>query len=272
MKYVVTGTQGFIGNNLDRELRTEHNILPITEKIFQNIEWKTILLNKLDKFKPDGVFHVGACSNTLETDVQYIMTVNYEFTKVLMDWCLINQCPIIYSSSAANYGEKGYHPSNLYGWSKYTAEGYITSNGGISLRYFNVYGFGEHNKGKMASIIYQIINHTKTKTDKFKLFPNKPLRDFVYIKDIISANLYGMKHYQTLLSKTYDVGFGVAEPFEKILEILNLEYEYHNLSQIPIGYQFYTCSDKSKWIPNWSPSYNLVEGIKDYLNILQKDE
>ena len=65
--------------------------------------------------------------------------------------------PIIYSSSAANYGSDGKLPSNLYAWSKYTAECYVNSNGGISLRYFNVYGPKEQHKGKMSSVIYQTI-------------------------------------------------------------------------------------------------------------------
>ena len=54
---------------------------------------------------------------------------------------------MIYSSSAANYGTNGEFPSNLYGWSKYVGEGYVVANGGIGLRYFNVYGPGEENKG-----------------------------------------------------------------------------------------------------------------------------
>ena len=264
MKYLITGSRGFIGSNLKAKLENDHSISTIDENIFQDLNWKITLLNHLDTYKPDAIFHIGACSNTLETNVQYIMVVNFEFTKVLTDWCSINHCPIIYSSSAANYGSDGNHPTNLYAWSKYTAEGYVNSNQGISLRYFNVYGFGEHNKGKMASVIYQALVHQIKTKDKFKLFPNKPLRDFVYIEDVIDANLYALDHYKDLFGKTYDVGFGVAEPFEKILDLVGIDYDYYGVSEIPQGYQFYTCSDKTKWMKGWNPKYNLSLGINDY--------
>ena len=69
--------------------------------------------------------------------------------------------PIIYSSSAANYGINNRYPSNLYGWSKYAAECYVVANGGIALRYFNVYGPGEEFKGNMASVAYQAYKTNK---------------------------------------------------------------------------------------------------------------
>ena len=118
----------------------------------------------------DAVFHVGACSDTLETNVDYMMTRNYESTKIIMDWCVKNNKPMIYSSSAANYGTNNLYPSNLYGWSKYVGEGYVISNGGIALRYFNVYGPGEEDKGKMASVAYQMFIKN-TKGEKITLFP-----------------------------------------------------------------------------------------------------
>jgi len=115
--------------------------------------------------------------NTLETNVEYMMTRNYESTKIMMDWCIENNKPMIYSSSAANYGTNGKYPANLYGWSKYVAEGYVISNGGIGLRYFNVYGPGEEDKGKMASVAYQMfVKHNKG--EDILLFPKKSKKRF----------------------------------------------------------------------------------------------
>ena len=122
---------------------------------------------------------------------------------------------MIYSSSAANYGERGENPSNLYGWSKYTAEDYVISNGGIALRYFNVYGPGEENKGSMASVALQMTRNYK-EGKEIKLFPKKPKRDFVYIKDIISANLYAFENFNSLSGKYYEVGSGESRTFEDV--------------------------------------------------------
>lgn len=40
---------------------------------------------------------------------------------------------------------------------------------------------------------------------------------------------------------------------------------------MPDGYQFYTCSNKKKWMSDWSPKYNLSNGIKKYINIIKKN-
>jgi ADP-L-glycero-D-manno-heptose 6-epimerase len=120
-------------------------------------DWTDELIQKLNDYKVEGIFHVGACSNTLETDVNYMMTRNYESTKIISDFCSENDIPLIYSSSAANYGNNQEFPSNLYGWSKYVAEQHVIQNGGVALRYFNVYGPGEEHKGKMSSVAYQMM-------------------------------------------------------------------------------------------------------------------
>ena len=217
----------------------------------------------------DAVFHVGACSDTLETNVDYMMTRNYESTKIIMDWCIKNNKPMIYSSSAANYGTNNLYPSNLYGWSKYVGEGYVISNGGIALRYFNVYGPGEEDKGKMASVAYQMFIKN-VKGEKIVLFPKKPQRDFVYIKDIVSANIHALENYEELGGKYYEVGSGTARTFEDVLNNMGIEYDYTSEDVIPNGYQFYTCSDKNKWMSGWESTWSLESGIKDYCEYLKK--
>ena len=203
-KVIITGTKGFIGSNLKNEIISNYEIVEINEDIFDLPDWR----EEVSKYFLDDiecVFHIGACSNTLEQNVNYIMLVNYEFSKYLMDISRFKGIPMIYSSSAANYGENGIHPSNLYGWSKYVAEDYVISNGGIALRYFNVYGPGEENKGRMASVAYQM-TEAKKRGEDIKLFPKNPRRDFVYVKDVISANIYAFENFDFLKGRYYEVG------------------------------------------------------------------
>ncbi len=267
MKILITGSNGFIGRNLYLELVDKHDILEINEDIFENEKWYDELTTLLYDFKPDVIFHVGACSDTLETDVNYMMTRNYEFTRRLSEWCKNHCKKLIYSSSAANYGINGIHPSNLYGWSKYVAEQLVISHGGIALRYFNVYGPLENNKGKMASVAYQMMQKNKI-GEEIKLYPFKPKRDFVYVKDVISANLFAMNTYNEYSGDWYEVGSGEARTFEDVLDILKITYSYADESEIPNGYQFFTQSDYSNWMYGWSPEYNLEEGLEDYLKYL----
>ncbi len=267
MKVVITGTKGFIGKNLLNEL-SDHEILEINEDIFDTENWYDEIIFKLNAFNPEVVFHVGACSDTLETNVNYMMTRNFEFTKRLASWCKSLGKKMIYSSSAANYGTNNEYPSNLYGWSKYTAEQYVILTGGIALRYFNVYGPLEAHKGKMASVAYQMLEKQKQGLE-IKLFPNKPQRDFVYVKDVVSANIFAMNNYAENRGDWYEVGSGEARTFEDVLNILKIEYTYYNEKDIPVGYQFHTQSKPSNWLHDWKPKWNLESGLEDYLKLLK---
>ena len=93
------------------------------------------LFEFLDSHRDDveTLFHLGAISSTVETDVDLIMDVNVRLSGRLWDWCASNQVNFIYASSAATYGggEAGFdddnsldalarlRPLNPYGWSKH---------------------------------------------------------------------------------------------------------------------------------------------------------
>jgi ADP-L-glycero-D-manno-heptose 6-epimerase len=265
---LLTGSLGFIGKNLkERLISQDINVVQVNEDIFDEKNWRGKILNLLDKNKPEVVFHVGACSDTLETRVNYMMTLNFESTKLLMDWCEKNNAKMIYSSSAASYGTDNLNPSNLYGWSKYVAEQYVISKGGVGLRYFNVYGPKEEHKGVMASVAYQ--SYIKKQNGvEIKLFPKNPTRDFVYVKDVVDANLFAVENYDSVKNNWYDVGSGESRSFEDVLNLLDIPYTYHDEKMIPMGYQFYTCSDKNKFLKGWQPNYNLEKGLKEYKNYL----
>jgi ADP-L-glycero-D-manno-heptose 6-epimerase len=264
MRVLITGSKGFIGKNLLERIKNDYEVYELNEEIFDSENWYLILQLILVGIKPSVIFHVGACSDTMQKDVQFMMIRNFEATKIFSDYCKENSIPIIYSSSAASYGVNNQHPSNLYGWSKYVAEQYVISNGGIALRYFNVYGPGEELKGTMASVAYQMFEKNK-RGESIKIFPQNPKRDFIYVDDVIDANLFGFENYDHLCGEYYDVGFGESRSFEDVLNILGLNYTYHPEWMIPEGYQFITCSDKNKWMTEWNPKYNLEEGLQKYL-------
>lgn len=257
MRVAITGYRGFIGKKL-------LSFFELSVGIDEGYN-KDKLYSILNKFKPNVIFHIGACSDTLNTDVNYMLEVNYLSTKWIADWCYENNVKLIYASSAAVYGSDNKTPSNLYGWSKLIGEDYVITKGGIALRYFNVYGPGEEHKGKMASMIYQNI-----KKDKVKLFPNNPSRDFVYVDDVTNANVYALLNYDKLKGKWYEVGSGESNTFEKIFDLIEIPYEYLNESDIPIGYQMKTISLKENWMPGWKPKFNLEAGIKRYKKYLNE--
>jgi len=49
---------------------------------------------------------------------------------------------------------------------------------------------------------------------------------------------------------------------------MEITFGYTSEDLIPNGYQFYTCSNKLKWMNGWESEWNLEKGILDYKNYL----
>jgi len=268
IKICVTGNNGFIGRALQKELLKKGIIvLGIDKWIFEREPWAKNLTEYLEKLNPDAVFHVGACSNTQNNDLNEVLKLNVESTHLITDYCKSNSKPLIYSSSAAIYGTDG-HPNTLYSWSKYVGEKYVLSNGGVALRYFNVYGCEEEHKGRMASIAFQSFQKHKWGEDVF-LFPGQPKRDFIYIDDVVSANIFAWDNYKNCAGKYYDVGTGESRTFEDVLDIMQIPYKYLGDSDIPANYQFSTKANPEMFLPGWEAKVNLEEGIRRYKALLK---
>jgi ADP-L-glycero-D-manno-heptose 6-epimerase len=271
MKVCVTGNLGFIGKALSKELVEKgYDVIGFDKLEWQDvhslIEWKNIITSFFNDNKPEVVFHVGACSDTLNPNYNEMMMLNAESTFIISNWCKDNEVPIIYSSSASCYGF-GDGPLSIYAWSKYIGEQYVKSNGGVSLRYFNVYGYDESHKGKMASLAYQ--SHIKQKNGGIvQLFPLKPQRDFVYIKDVISANIYALENYDILSGGVFDVGTGNARYFEDVMDIMHIPYRIDDKISLPPGYQFFTKAHDFRFMRGWKPMWNLEDGLNDYKTYL----
>jgi len=109
-----------------------------------------------------------------------------------------------------------------------------------------------------------------------KLFEgsDKILRDFIYIEDIIQANI---KACDPKKSGIYNVGTAKARSFEDIVNILQKELGINNGKEyIPnpfIGsYQFFTQAniDTTKEFLEYKPQYSLEDGIKAYIPEIKK--
>jgi len=279
---LVTGFRGFIGTNLREGLIEEgYKIYGIEkDRVKYFIENPEAFENMVSGV--DIIFHNGAISDTSSSDYQEMLYYNYHFTKILVDLAKKYGKKVIYASSASVYGDGGEHdvPSNIYAWSKMLAEEYgrlSYPEGFTALRYFNVYGPHEEHKGKMASIGYQAFRYkypdipflaTNTWENPFKLFPKEPQRDFVYVKDVVSANICAID----APTGVYEVGTGEARKFESFLENMRVEYTHTSEGMIPEWYQFFTQANPDNFLPNWNPKYDLETGCEDYLTYLNNGE
>jgi ADP-L-glycero-D-manno-heptose 6-epimerase len=249
----------------------------------------TYQLQKLsDEYRFDYIFHEAAISDTTVAEQDIMLKTNVNAYEELLKIAIKHNANMIYASSAATYGDSdkfeiGYEqPNNAYGFSKLMMDNitykYLKSDLDISivgLRYFNVYGHREFYKNKTASTVIQF-GHQILAGNAPKLFEgsDKILRDFIYIEDVIQANI---KACSPKKSGIYNVGTAKARSFQDISDIvqkeLNTNYQTEYIPNPFIGsYQFFTQAniDDTKEYLGYCPKYSLEDGIKEYIPNIKK--
>ena len=248
-----------------------------------DINDKNLLEDLENNYNFDYIFHQAAISDTTVSEQDLMIKTNVNAYENLLKIAIKHKANMIYASSAATYGdsdrfEVGYEqPNTVYGFSKVMMDNityeYLKKDLEISivgLKYFNVYGPREFYKNKTASMVVQFAHQIlKGLTPKLFEGSDKILRDFIYIEDIIQANIRACKPKK---SGVYNVGTGKARSFEDIVNILQKELEINNGKEyIPnpfIGqYQFFTQAniDSTKDNLEYEPKFEIEDGIKAYL-------
>ena len=316
---IVTGAAGFISSCLVAELNSKGFKDIVVVDDFSRADKNLNLVGKslvakvprLDFFKwanefkaeIDFVFHLGARTDTTEFDTSIFDELNVEYSKNMWNLCAENDIPLVYASSAATYGmgEQGYDdnhdviekliPLNPYGDSKNDFDKWALKQEKAppfwaGLKFFNIYGPNEFHKSRMASVIFHSFNQI-TKTGAMKLFashnPNykdgEQLRDFVYVKDVVSVCLFLMD--QKAENGLYNLGTGTARTFIDLTKATFKAMDKEaDISFIPTPedirdkYQYFTEAkmDKLKRNGYTKPFYTLEEGVTDYVqNYLMKE-
>ncbi|MDD5501481.1 MAG: ADP-glyceromanno-heptose 6-epimerase, partial [Candidatus Omnitrophica bacterium] len=191
--------------------------------------------------KPGHIIHMGACSSTMVSDRDYLMSNNYEYSRRVSSWAFERAVPFIYASSAATYGDGGFgyddsdentlklKPLNLYGLSKHIFDLWLLKNRRSSmaagLKFFNVFGPNEYHKGEMMSVVCRCFDQLKS-GQPMRLFksylPEYPdgeqKRDFVYIKDVTEVMFYFYEHPEAC--GIYNLGTGVARSWNDLAKAM----------------------------------------------------
>lgn len=259
------------------------------EVISGDINDPTALQKLRDGYSFDYIFHEAAISDTTVLEQDLMIKTNVNAFKNILDLAVVHRANVVYASSAATYGDApspqrvgSEAPNNAYGFSKLMmdniAREYMVKQDLISivgLRYFNVYGSREYFKNKTASTVIQF-GHQILAGKIPKLFEgsDKILRDFIYIEDVIQANIKAMHPSK---SGIYNVGTGKARSFQDICDILQEQLgvtkEAEYIPNPYIGrYQFHTEADisLSTNIFGYKPRFELEDGIKAYLDEIKR--
>ena len=317
---IVTGGAGFIGSAIIAALNKRHiSDILVVDELGTDQKWKNLrnlsftdyvekddfldlVINDKLNDSLDAVFHLGACSDTTETNASYLIKNNYEYSKLLAQWATADNIRFIYASSAATYGDGSIgfsddqekinilKPLNMYGYSKHLFDLWA-HKAGLSeniagLKYFNVFGPNEYHKAAMRSFVVKAFEQIKA-TGKVRLFKSyKPdyadgeqLRDFIYVKDAVEMTLFFYDNRQ--IGGLFNIGTGKARSWNDLVKAVfaatdnKPNIEYIEMPESLRGqYQYFTEADMTSLRKAGydKKTSTLEDAIKDYVqNYLQKN-
>lgn len=248
MNNLVTGGAGFIGSHLveylvkkgetvtvidnlrtgkKKHLESVLNMIDFIEGDIRNYEFVDQIIKNVDR-----VFHQAALASVPEsfTNSKEYFDVNVIGTENIFKSAKNYDCKIVYASSSSVYGnpieipiteEHPRNPINPYAKTKLEdeilSERYCLQGSKIiGLRYFNV--FGERQSKEYAGVIKKFLEN---------IYDNKPpiingdglqTRDFVYVEDVVKANIMAMESDVTC--GFFNIGTGSAITISHLADVI----------------------------------------------------
>lgn len=309
---IITGAAGFIGSCLVNKLNNkgfadlilvddfsrQDKMRNLDRKTFREKIDRNMFFSWLEKNHKDvsALYHLGARTDTTETDREIFDKLNLNYSKELFTLCSGFGIPLVYASSAATYGagEHGYSddhevvsvlkPLNLYGESKNDFDRWVLEQEEVppfwaGMKFFNVFGPNEYHKGRMASVVFHAHRQIQEK-GYVQLFRShnpgyedgEQSRDFIYVKDVVSVLLFMMTMKPS--SGLYNLGSGTARSFNDLVAATFFACKMpHKIrfidtpEDIRDNYQYYTKAEMAK-LRNAgysNPFFSLEEAIEDYV-------
>jgi nucleoside-diphosphate-sugar epimerase len=313
-KILVTGGLGFIGSHIvDRLLCEGYEVTVLDnlstgkiENIIHNRHHKGLEIVKGDirdsnlvkkaMKGADVVFHEAALASValsvknplLTNDVNVSGTLN-----ILKTAADLHVKRLIFASSAAVYGETRSfkkkeddvpNPTSPYGVSKLAGEKYARSFSElygletVSLRYFNVYGPRQNYnlQAQYGGVITIFLNQLFRNMSPTIYGDGEQTRDFVYVKDIVQANLLAMES-KNAIGESFNIASGIRTSVNRIAETLKDALGKKNTKNLYLDPRLgdlkhgYANISKAKKMLNYVPSVSFEEGIADLVDWYTKN-
>ncbi len=237
MKVLVTGGAGFIGSHLCETLaaNADYDVYSLdnysTGSVKNHIHGVTYIngetsqIDKLIKFTPDIIYHLGEYSRVEQSfdDVEKVWQFNKNGTFSVLQFCRKSGAKLVYAGSSTKFGDGGLGRSQSpYAWTKASNTELVKNYGHwFSIPYaivyfYNVYGKREISTGTYATLI-ALFKEKIIKGDALTVVsPGTQKRNFTHIDDIINGLiLVGENGYGD------EFGIGCQEAYS-ILEIAQM--------------------------------------------------
>lgn len=295
MNICVTGGAGFIGSHLvDRLIKEGHRVQVIDNlssglREFVNPKADFVeldirdakILDVFQDFQPDYVFHEAAqtvvgesmVNPTEDCDINLMGLLN-----LLQASVKVRVKKFLMPSSAAVYGDletlplteelQGI-PRSCYGLTKLTTEGYLRiyeESFGlpyICYRYANVYGPRQGNGGEGGVI--SIFCEQVAKGETLVVYGDgTQTRDFVYVDDVVEANLLGLRDDVTgIINVSTGTGISLNDLMNTLEEItnttINREYQEPRIGDIKHSL---LSTEKASQVLGYTPTWSLRDGLE----------
>jgi len=298
MKYIVTGGAGFIGSYIVEAMAGSHEVVVIDNfssgklenmsGVPENVQLIQGSITNLSLLKDafngaDGVFHLAAIASVARSVDDPRATHETNLTGTLNVLLAARDCgvrKVVFSSSSAVYGDEKTLPKredmppvplSPYAVSKLAGEYYCTVFSElfgvktVSLRYFNVFGPRQDPHSEYAAVIPKFITRLIDNQPPLIFGDGMQTRDFVYIKDVVKANILAM---QSSATGTFNIGSGekinlntLATTLAKIMKS-NLQpvYEKPRPGDIRDSVSAITAAKNAF---GYQTRYSLDEGLKE---------
>jgi nucleoside-diphosphate-sugar epimerase len=244
LRILVTGSSGFIGANLVKELESlNYNITYLSSSNSKNkyvyFDLNKPLANKkfLIEFNPDIVIHLAWIGIPDYSQKNSLKNLNssIEFLNIIIE--NTNCSKIIVTGSCWEYGTNNgvcsednlLNINSYFSWAKSSLYNYLyykCSDAKISLiwfRLFYVYGPGQ----RSISLIQNLIESFKLKKTPNILYPNNR-NDFVYVEDVVNVIINSLKI--NVPNGVYNIGSGNSFSVYDIC--LEVEHQLFNSNKI----------------------------------------
>ncbi len=243
MRFLVTGAAGFIGSAICRRLVAEgHDVVGLddlsvgsAEQLAGVPEVRLEVADVRDREAVaaaakgcDVIAHQAAMKSvprSIEEPARYT-DVNVMGTLNVLLAARERPATVVFASSSSVYGdqdrfpqteEMAPRPRSPYAASKLAGEGYCRSWWEsyrvpvIALRYYNVYGPGQDPASEYAAVVTRFIAACLTGSKPTIYGDGEQSRDFVFIDDVVEANLLAARAAGEAFGRAFNIGGG-AEP------------------------------------------------------------
>lgn len=292
MRVVVTGANGFVGLHTVRGLLDAGYAVLAVDIIDSKLKARfkeakrceiatlDILSEDMEKIvrKEDKVLHLAAIArfDQARQSPQRAVRVNVEGTLNIIQACIKKKAErLVYASTGSVYShnvpipireDARREPTSIYGLTKKQAEEWIFSYSQnlpyVILRYGYVYG-KDKDWGAVGAFLKRLKEGRRP-----TVFGGKQTNDFIYIKDIVQANLLALETEH--VRQAYNIGSGRAMSIKDVCELcidavktnLTMELKPGRVFDFPV---FVYDISKAQTLLNFEPKWNLSKGVEDVL-------